>query len=131
MKKSVSIIYIYYNTPKEILTSLQSIPASVKDLSYEVIVIDNISPTPLPKKVNKFPHVKTIINKENRGYGRALNQGSKLAKGKYLLLMNPDTVFQKDSLALMIEKMEKDASIGILGPQLLDENQKVSITGNA
>jgi GT2 family glycosyltransferase len=130
MSPSVSIIYVYYNTPKEIVASLKSLPASVKNLSYEVIVIDNLSPTPLPKEVSTFPHVKAIINKENRGYGGALNQGSKVAKGKYLLLLNPDTVFLKDSVSLMVEKMEKDTSVGILGPQLLDENQKVSITGN-
>src|SRR6266480_3355816 len=127
---SISIIFVYYNTPKEIINSLKSIPASIKNLEYEVIVIDNLSPTPLPKAVSKFPNVRTIINKENRGYGRALNQGSKVAKGKYLLLLNPDTVFLKDSLVLMVDKMENDLSIGILGPQFFDEKKQISITGN-
>lgn len=126
----VSIIYVYYNTPTEIINSLQSISSGAKEIPYEVIIIDNLSPIPLPNTVKKFLNIKTIVNRENLGYGKGLNQGAKFAKGKYVLFVNPDTIFIKDSIKRMVKKMESDQTIGILGPQFLDENKNISKVGS-
>ena len=99
-------------------------------MNLEIIVVDNNSSLPLPLAIRNSKSTKLIANKENRGYGAALNQGAKLAKGKYLLLANPDTVYLKDSINQMVERMESDPTIGILGPQLLDSKRKVQIVGN-
>src|SRR5438067_2216372 len=116
----ISIIYVYYNTPDEITSSVASIPASVDDLTYEISIINNLSPVPIPSKLTKVKNIQIINNKKNIGYGPALNQGAKVANGKYLLLMNPDTVFLKDSIKELVTKISQDSEIGILGPQFLD-----------
>ncbi len=126
----ISIIFVYFNTPLEIVNALNSIKNSIKEYSYEVIIVDNRSPKPLPKNIENLPRTTVIHNKKNLGYGKALNQGAKLAKGKYLLLANPDLLFLKDSIALMMDKLEKDLSIGIIGPQFLDANSKVQMVGS-
>lgn len=128
-KPRLSIIYVYYNCPQEILNSINSIKSASGNLSTEIIIVDNASSLPLPDEVKLFKKVKFIINKENKGYGAGLNQGEKIAKGKYLLLVNPDTVFLKNSIKKMVEKMESDRSIGVLGPALLDSNHKIQIVG--
>ncbi len=126
----LSIIYVYYNCPDEILDSIKSIKSATGNLSTEIIIVQNFSTIPLPKSIKQNKGIRIIINKENKGYGAGLNQGAEIAQGKYLLLLNPDTVFLENSIKSMVEKMEKDASIGVLGPQLLDGNRKIQIVGN-
>lgn len=126
----VSIIFVYYNTPSELIDSVNSINQAVGDYSYEIIIIDNHSPAKVPKDALKTHASLLIKNETNIGYGAALNQGAKIAKGKYLLLSNPDIVFQKNAIYLMVDKLEKDSTIGIIGPQFLDSNKKIQNVGS-
>jgi len=128
---TVSIIFIYYNTYREIIDAIKSVKNAVGRYPYEVIIINNNSPIKPPYKEFNSPRIKIVENDKNIGYGSALNQGAKLAKGKYLLLSNPDLLFLKDSISLMVKKLEKDASVGIIGPQFLDLNQKIQKVGSA
>ncbi len=128
-KPVVSIIYVYYNTPDEIIRSIASIPNAVEKFTYEIIIINNLSPRPVPNQLTKIKYIQIINNNENKGYGGALNQGAKIAKGKYLLLVNPDTIFLKSSIRDLITKISQDSNIGIIGPQFLDQDKNVSITG--
>ncbi len=130
MNVKLSVIYVYYATPTEIIQSIQSLKKAVADLSYEVIIIDNASPLPLPEQIQSDKKLHIIQNTENKGYGPALNQGAQIARGDYLALVNPDTLFLKNSLNLMIEALELDTSIGIIGPQFLNDKKQVSQTGN-
>ena len=68
----------------------------------------------------KFPHVKLIANTVNTGFAVANNQAIKIAKGKYILLLNPDTVVQEDTFEKTLSFMEKDPLIGGLGIKMLD-----------
>jgi len=126
----VSIIFVYYNTPKEIVNALSSVKSSIKEHAYEIIIIDNCSSKPLSQSLKSLPEVRIIKNKKNVGYGKALNQGAKIAKGRYLLLANSDLIFLEDSVDLMLKKLEGDSTIGIIGPQFLDNNHKVQLVGS-
>lgn len=119
----ISIIYVYYNTPKEILESLKSVPKSVGRLSYEVIILDNASPKRLPKLPGK--KINVVKSASNLGFGRGINKASQKAKGEYLIVLNPDTILEKNSLAILTKKIEADPSIGIIGPGMRDENGKL------
>lgn len=130
MKPVVSIIYVYYATPQELLTSIASLKEACGKLPYEIIIIDNLSPVPLPKQVQSNPKIHLMRNAENKGYGKALNQGAKIARGTFLLLVNPDTVFLQNSIANLVEKLKQDSSIGVIGPQFLDADNHVGVTGN-
>lgn len=126
----VSIIYVYYNTPKEILDSILSIPSGIGNLKYEIIIIDNNSEKrfSLSKNDEKKIKVKIIQNKTNVGYGAGLNQGSRIAKGEFLLLTNPDTLFGPFSIEKMISRIKKDKKIGMIGPQILHTDNTIAKT---
>lgn len=125
----VSIIFVYHNTPKEITNAVRSIKKAVGKYSYQIIVVDNDSPKKIPRQLLNISGLK-YLQRENIGYGRALNEGAKIAEGGYLLLANPDLIFEKDSISSMIGKMESDPSIGMIGPQLLDKNKKILKVGS-
>jgi GT2 family glycosyltransferase len=130
MKPLVSLLYAYFNTPDELLESIRSIPKAIGKISYEIIIIDNASEKRVPEILKKNKKLTIIRNKKNVGYGAALNKGARYAKGEYLLFLNPDTVFHKDAIKLMVNRMRRDKRIGILGPQLLDEKNKVLSVGS-
>lgn len=125
----VSIIFVYYNTPRELIESLNSIKEAVRGYVCEVIIINNNSSVRVPAKAIKTLVTRFISNKTNVGYGRALNQGAKMARGKYLLLSNPDIIFQKGAISLMIKKLEENPAIGIIGPQFLDSKRRIRKVG--
>jgi len=81
--------------------------------------VDNASQDGTPERIRKaFPQVRLVENKENRGFAAANNQGMALAKGRYLLLLNPDTEVVGNALALMVAYMDAHPQVGVLGPQL-------------
>lgn len=125
----VSIIFVYFNTPSEILKAIKSVKKACGRYSYEVIVVDNESSKKIPKKTFELEEIIYLKNK-NVGYGAGLNFGTEKAKGKFLVLSNPDLIFEKNSVEKMIEKMNEDSSIGIIGPAFLDEKNKIRRVGN-
>lgn len=126
----VSVIYVYYNTPKEILDSIRSISSGIGNLKYEIIIIDNNSEKEfrLSKKEERELKVKIIRNKVNLGYGAGLNQGAKVALGNFFLLTNPDTLFGPFSIEKLVVRLKKDKKIGIIGPQILDTDNTIAKT---
>jgi GT2 family glycosyltransferase len=89
----ISIIVVSYNTKEMTLACLRSVYEQTKNVSFELIVVDNDSKdgSALAVKV-QFPDCILIVSKENLGFARANNLAALQAKGKYLLLLNPDTV---------------------------------------
>lgn len=131
MKTKLSIIYVYYNTPVEILNSIKSIKKATGKISYEIIIVDNNSSLKLPKEVKLQKKINIIRNKENFGYGKGANIGARYAQGEYLLIVNPDTEFTKNSIKGLIDRVQQDKKIGIIGPKIIDsKNQTLpSISG--
>jgi len=72
----------------------------------------------------QFPKIKLIENKENIGFAKANNQAIKLSDAEYILLLNPDTILQEDTLQKSIDRIEKDNKIGALGIKMYDGNGK-------
>lgn len=126
MNYLISIIYVYYNTPNEIVNSVRSIKNSIGDLSYEIIIVDNASIRKIPQSLKKDKKIKIIENIKNYGYGKAVNIAGNQASGKYFLIVNSDIKFTKNAINTMVKKMEKDQTIGILGPQVLNINKKIT-----
>ena len=119
----LSIIIVNYNTKtllKQCLNSLMKHPTK----SSEIIVVDNASADGSVGMLRKkFPKVKIIANKTNRGFGAAKNQGVKIAKGEFLLSLDSDTEI-KQNVKELLEYLEKYPKIGILGCQLVDKKGK-------
>lgn len=119
----ISIVIVNYNVKDFLLQCLRSIDSASKKLSIEVIVVDNNSKdgsieflTPL------FPNVKFLQLNENFGFAKANNIGIKEAKGKYILILNPDTILQEDTLDVMFNYMENNSEVACAGCKVLNSD---------
>jgi len=125
----VSIIIISFNTKELTLRCLGSVYEKTKDIDYEVIVIDNNSHDGSSESIERdFPKVKIIQNRENIGFGKANNLGTKLASGKYLLLLNSDTVLINNSVKILFDFMEITPKAAVCGGNLYNEKNEPTIS---
>lgn len=112
----ISIITINYNGLNDTLALIESIPFN-KDM--EVIVVDNASKQDEASIIqNKFPQVKIIRSPKNLGFAGGNNLGMKAAKGKYIFLINNDTLFKDFNIQSLIDRLEYSSQIGIVCPKI-------------
>lgn len=117
----LSIIIVNYNVEYFLEQCLHSVRTAVKNLEAEVFVVDNNSVDGSVEMVRKkFPEVKLIANKENLGFSKANNQAIRKTTGKYILLLNPDTVVEADTFSKCVSFMDSHADAGGLGIKMLD-----------
>ena len=119
----LSIIIVSWNTREALLNCLNAIYRTIKDISFEVFVIDNASEDNSQEAVKDFfPSVKLIENRENLGFAKANNQALKLMKGEYALLLNSDTITTDGAITKILRFMELNRNVGICGGQLLNKD---------
>lgn len=124
-KIDLSIIIVNYNLAGEIencLNSLLSVINTSEKMDYEVLIVDNNSPDKgLPEVEKKFKqnNIKFYYLEENTGFGKGNNFGFSKASGRYICFLNPDTIIKEDIFLPIINLLEKDKSIGIIGPKQL------------
>ena len=119
----ISIIIVNYNTEKLILECLKSIYERTFNVDFEIIVVDNASSDDSLEIIsNVYPQVRLVKNNENIGFGRANNEGVKIAEGDYLFFLNPDTVLLNNAVKILLDFMKSDPAVGICGGNLFDEN---------
>ena len=117
----ISVIIVNYNVRYFIEQCILSIIDASKKLNIEIIVVDNNSTdTSCQFLQENYPQIKLIANKINVGFAKANNQGVKIASGKYVLILNPDTVIAEDTLYKIFEFAERKNNLGILGVKLID-----------
>ncbi len=103
-KIEISVIIVNYNVKDYLAHALSSIERALKNISYEIIVVDNNSiDGSVSYLKTHFPGVKLIANQENVGFGRANNQAIKKISGKYVVLINPDTLVQEDTFNRLLD----------------------------
>ncbi|MGN6646861.1 MAG: glycosyltransferase family 2 protein [Cytophaga sp.] len=116
----VSIIICVYNNIAFTCNCLRAIMEHTgPEVSYEVIVINDFSSDETAELLSKVPNLRLHNNNHNSGFVLSCNQGASLAKGNYLCFLNNDTVVQKQWLTSMIELIESDNQIGIVGSKLV------------
>ena len=121
----LSIVIVNYNVEHFLEQCLISVKKATEQLEAEVFVVDNNSVDGSVTMIkNKFDTVKLIANKENVGFSSANNQAIKLAKGEYILLLNPDTVVEEDTFLKCISFMDNQADSGGLGVKMIDGQGK-------
>lgn len=120
---TLSIVIVSYNVKEFLEQCLCSVLKAMQHIDGETFVVDNNSVDGTQSMLKaKFtaPNIHLIFNKENLGFGKANNQALRLCKGKFILVLNPDTLLQEDTLEKMIAFMETDESIGAAGCKLLN-----------
>jgi GT2 family glycosyltransferase len=116
----ISIIIVSYNTCKLTINTLNSISGSQFLYQYEIILIDNASNDSSVSEIKKrYPQITIIENNQNFGYSRANNQGILLAKGRYILLLNSDTIINEETLQAMLAFMDSNPTIGASGCKIV------------
>ncbi len=117
----LSVVIVNYNVRYFLEQCLHSVFKSGKNIDMEVFVVDNHSVDGSADMVReKFPMVQLIVNQENAGFSKANNQAIKKARGRYILLLNPDTVVEDDTLPAVTGFMESHPDAGALGVKMLD-----------
>lgn len=123
MSADVSVVVVTFNSGAYIQRCLTALASS----SYEpsaAYVIDNASTDGTPEIVaREFPGVRLVKRPDNDGFGVASNVGIRLsAPSEYVLLLNPDAVLSRGSLAILVHYMDEHADVGIAGCRLLNED---------
>ena len=131
----LSVIIVNYKTPTHLRQCIKSIQKHKPRLNYEIIVVDNNSQDGTTEMIEddfifnyknqKISNIKLIANKHNLGFPKAVNQGLEQSKGKYILLLNPDITILESSLEEMIDYLEKNKDIAVLGPKLINPNGSI------
>ncbi|MCF8423565.1 MAG: glycosyltransferase family 2 protein [Bacteroidia bacterium] len=117
----LSVVIVNYNVKHFIEQCLFSVLKAAENIACEIFVVDNNSVDGSVTIIkDKFPQVNLIVNKVNTGFSVANNQAIRLAKGEYVLLLNPDTVVQEDTFTKVITFMDTHADAGGLGVKMLD-----------
>ncbi len=117
----VSVIVPNYNTAKSLLSCLKSMGKGFEGIRHEIIVVDNHSRDNSCHLVRKeFPGLTLVENPSNLGFGSAVNQGHRIARGKYLLVLNPDITLLPGSVEKAIGFLEGHPEVGLLLPKLLN-----------
>lgn len=122
----LSVVVVSYNTSELTIQCLQSV-FTQNHVDYEVIVVDNASSDGSANQIKQnFPQVALIENNENKGFASANNQAIQLARGRYILLLNSDTVLlSEDSFSKMIAFMDKRQDAGISGCKVTKPNGRL------
>jgi len=131
--KDISFIIVNWNSGQLLCECLDSVFATVKSKSLEVIVVDNASTDGSGRRAKElFDGVELIENAENAGFARANNQAIRRATGRYVLLLNPDTVLHEGAVERLCEHLEANGTVGAAGPRLLntDGTSQASTAGS-
>ena len=125
----LSVIIVSYNVKYYLEQCLRSVFAAISEgVELEAIVVDNASPdgsaqylrTRFPK--SEYPFLHIISNLNNVGFGRANNQAVRIAKGEYILFLNPDTLLSEHTLKRCLQFADEHGDLGGLGTMMMHDN---------
>jgi N-acetylglucosaminyl-diphospho-decaprenol L-rhamnosyltransferase len=118
-RPDLSVVVVSYNSSAELGPCLESVQAASDGLDVELFVVDNASSDGSAELVaERFPLVTVIANRENVGFGQANNRAFARARGRYLLVLNPDTAVEPDALRELVKLADAHPNIGAIGPRL-------------
>lgn len=125
----ISIIIVSWNAKQYLVDCLKSIAQNQNGFLQEIIVVDNASTDGSAEILEKeYPDVKLIRNHENLGFAKANNIGIKASDGKYLALVNSDIIVLGDCIGKMIQFMERNPSVGMAGPRILNPDGSLQVS---
>ena len=125
LKPDLSIIIVSWNVRELLQNCLRSVLVETK-LALQIIVVDSASTDGSPEMVAEhFSQVELVACEENVGFPGGNNLGLARANGRYILLLNPDTIVHDGALAKMVSYLEENSQVGVVGPQLLNEDGTV------
>lgn len=124
----LSVVIVSYNVKSYLLNCIRSVQKSAQKIPTEIIVIDNASADQSAEAVSReFSDVILIKNEVNRGFGAACNQGLEIAKGNYLLILNPDTLVEENAFEKLLGFADENPDAGLIGCKILNEDGSLQL----
>ena len=124
----LSIVVVNWNSLSPTTAALSSLAASTSGIEYEIIVVDNGSRDGSVEALKqRFPQATLIGNPDNRGFSKANNQGMRVARGRYVVLLNSDTVQIGNALGEAVRYMDGHRDVGALGIRHLNADEARSV----
>lgn len=121
--KLISIVIVNYKVPGYLRDAIRSVQDAELAEQAEILVVDNASGDNSKELItSEFKNVNWIQLKSNVGFGKACNIGVQSSSGKYVLLLNPDTVIAKDTLKVAVDFMQSHPKAGLMGPKILNQD---------
>ena len=125
----LSVILVSWNTRDELQACLESVVAGVRGISAELVVVDNASSDgSAAMVVDRFPDVQLVRNPENLGFAAGCNAGLEVATGRYVLLLNPDTIVLDDVLAATVQYLDEHPDVGAMGCRVLNADGSLQLS---
>jgi len=122
----VSIVIVSWNTSKMLEDCIRSIDAHTHGISYETIVVDNASSDDSCQMIEReFPAVRLFRNSENEGFAYGCNEGMRASRGRYLLLLNSDTLLAENTIEKMVCFLDARPEAGMGGCMLLNADGSI------
>jgi GT2 family glycosyltransferase len=127
----VSVVIVNWNAAGYLRDCLRSIAEQTRECTYEAIVVDNASDDGSQELLRtEFPDVRAILNDANHGFAGGNNQGIAVARGRYVLLLNPDTLILDGAIDKCVAYADslRDARVGVLGCQVWEDAETIQKT---
>jgi len=126
--EDLSVIIVSYNSIDPLKNCLNSILSTLQDTKFRVYVVDNNSLDGTPKMLREnFPQVSLIVNSKNEGFAKANNQALKIATGRYVLLLNPDTIVFDHTFDVMAKFMDEHPEAAVASCKLLRPDGRLDL----
>jgi GT2 family glycosyltransferase len=124
----LSIIIVSFNARADLERCLESLRAAPPAVAHEIIVVDNGSTDGSVDAARRFPGVRVIEAGANLGFARANNIGIRESTGVNLLLLNSDTVVSSGSIDRLLDELDRDSSVAVVGPRMVDGDGRAELS---
>jgi len=112
----VSICFVNWRTPDDLIACVRSIEAAPPRYEYDIRIVDNASGDGSPERLAEcVPSANLILNEGNVGFGRAANQAIRETRGRYVLLLNPDVIVREGAVDALVGFMDETPRAGACG----------------
>ena len=128
----LSIIIVSYNTCEDLLACLRSVYDSKPQVRYEMIVVDNASTDGSPNAVRTdWPNLHLIELGQNAGYSQANNLAIRETLSEVILLLNSDTIVPPKAIDALVEELDRNQEIAVVGPRLTDADGRPELSAGS
>lgn len=115
----LSIIITHHKTPELLTICLQSIQNTIGNINHEIFIADSETDESAKEEIeSQFPEIIFLDSQENLGYSKIVNRAILKASGEYLLVLNADIIATKNAISSLIEYLEQNPAVGMVGPRL-------------
>lgn len=128
----VSVIIVNYKTLQLLVQAIDSILDKTEDIVYEIIVVDNHSQDDSERVVHERygNRVTYLLLAENVGFGRANNEGLRIARGRNILFLNPDTILVNNAVRILSDYLDSHPDTGAVGGNLYTADMQPNVSFN-